>query len=116
MVSAGEWGFFLGAAPGVYFIARNMIRFQRVISASEALAWKHGELLDFNLSFSLKADFLLRPARFIKPGDGAALKEAKQNLLSVRRRVLVRHALGGLIMLTGAFIGGFSSVAIARGY
>ncbi|WP_139206701.1 hypothetical protein [Luteibacter sp. UNCMF331Sha3.1] len=93
-----------------------MIRFQRVISASEALAWKHGELLDFNLSFSLKADFLLRPARFIKPDDSAALREAKQNLLAARRRVLVRHALGAVFIVIGAFIGSFSAVAIARDY
>jgi hypothetical protein len=55
-MSSGALGFFLGAAPGVAYVLRSMVSFQREIAKAQGLARDAGDLFDFHLSFKLKAD------------------------------------------------------------
>ncbi len=103
-MSSATLGFFVGAIPGIALIVRNMIRFQRVISKAQDVAQAKVALFDFSLSYSQQFDFLLRPRCFIQPRDGPGLIGAKECLLSVRKKTLVRHAFGGLVLFLGALV------------
>lgn len=111
-MDSGEVGFYLGALPGLTLVLRNMLLARRDVSAAESLARKHGELLDFNYSMQLKSDYLFRPRQFIGTDDGPGLRQAKERLLLVRRRTLVRHAAGGLVTMIGALLGTFISTGL----
>lgn len=109
---SGALGFFLGSAPGLIYLIRNMAGFQREIAKAQGIARTDGELLDMHLSFSLKADYLLRPRSFIRDSDGNGLRLAKQHLLSVRKRFLLGHMLGAFMVAIGALLGTMISVLL----
>ncbi|TCV92802.1 hypothetical protein EC912_106141 [Luteibacter rhizovicinus] len=111
-MDSGAYGFFLGAAPGLSYIVGNMIQLQRVTAKAQEIARQNGELLDVHFSPSLRVDYLFRPGSFIRPDDGAGLRNAKELLLSVRRKMLIRHALGALMTVIGALIGVVIAIAI----
>jgi hypothetical protein len=102
----------LGATPGLIYAVRNMQQFHLDIVKAQDMAREGGDLHDIHFSFSLKYDLLLRPRKFIGSGDSAALRDAKQHLLSVKRKVLLRHALGALMTLVGSFVGAVVAVSI----
>ncbi|SFW17765.1 hypothetical protein SAMN02800691_0105 [Luteibacter sp. UNCMF366Tsu5.1] len=54
-MQASEWVFFLGAAPGIYLVVRNMLWFHRVVLASEDMARKGGQWLDAKLCFACRS-------------------------------------------------------------
>ncbi|MGF6710364.1 hypothetical protein QFZ41_001328 [Luteibacter sp. W1I16] len=111
-MSSGALGFFLGAAPGLMYLAKNMFGFQRELVAAQDMAREDSDLLDMHFSFALKADYLLRPGNFVRPGDGPGLRRAKLHLLSVRKKFLVRHAIGALLVAVGAFLGTLLAVIV----
>jgi len=110
-----NWGFHLGVVPGLLLAFRNMWLFYRLIRSAEAMARKNGEWLDFTYSFDLKTDYLLRPAKFVKPDDSPAMRVAKESLLAVRRQVFVRHSIAALVLVIGGLIGGLTQAELSRG-
>lgn len=110
-MSAGEMGFFLGIAPGIALTLWNLARGQRALNEAERAARAHGEMLDLTLSMSSRFYYLLRPAQFIRPHDGEGVRQAKTQLLAMRKPFLRRHIMGGVLVVLGGFVG----VAIALG-
>ncbi|MBB3229178.1 hypothetical protein FHW69_003832 [Luteibacter sp. Sphag1AF] len=110
---SGEIGFFLGAAPGVAYTLWNMIRGQQTMNEAKRIAKAHGEFLDLHASPSLSFDYIYRPGKFIRPNDSDGMREAKALLLSTRKQLFRRHALGALFVGLGIFVGVFLSVGLS---
>lgn len=104
-MDSGTCGFFLGAAPGMTYIAGNLLRTQRVLATAKALAREHGEFLDMDSAENQNFDFLLSPEKFVKPGDGPGVREGKNLLLSIRSDMLRRHWIGLALVVVGIFVG-----------
>lgn len=111
MVSASEVGFFLGIAPGVGCVLWNLARGQQAVQAAQRTAQAHGEWLDLAATPMLRFDFMFRPKRFVRPNDGEGVRQAKAQLMAMRKPFLRRHALGALL----AAVGGFAGMALALG-
>ena len=103
-MSSATLGFFVGAIPGLAYIARNMIQFQREVTASQEIVKRNEELFDFYYSHSLQFAFLWNPKSFIRGDDGPGTRAAKEHLLLVRKRTLFRHAMGGFVLFIGALV------------
>ncbi|MBB3228503.1 hypothetical protein FHW69_003145 [Luteibacter sp. Sphag1AF] len=110
---SGEIGFFLGAAPGLAYTLWNMIRGQQTANEAKRIAKAHGEFLDFYASSSFGFDYLFRPQQLIGPNDSDGMREAKALLLSIRKQLLRRHALGALFTSLGAFVGVLLAVGLS---
>jgi len=111
-MSSGALGFFLGAAPGLIYLIRNMAGFQHEIEIAQRMARESGDLLDIHFSFSLKADYLLRPRHFVRDRDSDGLRLAKRHLLSVRKKFLLGHIVGAAMVAIGALLGTLISVLL----
>ena len=101
----GEYGFFLGIAPGVAYALWNLSRVQRVVKEAQRIARDHGEILDIDSSPSIRFDYIFRPKHFIRPEDGVGVRLAKSRL----------HAASALIAFIGAILGVIAAVGIASG-
>ena len=104
-MSADAWGFFLGAAPGLLYVLKNMAHFQRQIMAVTAAALKEGNQFEFNFSPAMKFNYLFRPAKIIDENDGVELRKAKTVFLSGRRTIVARHCLGIALVAIGSLLG-----------
>ncbi|SKB57205.1 hypothetical protein [Luteibacter sp. 22Crub2.1] len=115
MVSASEVGFFLGIAPGVGYALWSHARAQQAFQAAQRTAQAHGEWLDLAATPTLRFHFVFRPQRFIRPNDGEGVRQAKAQLLAMRKPFLRRHALGALLAAVGAFVGMALALGLAPG-
>lgn len=114
-MSAGEYGFFLGVAPGVIYTFWNLASIQKTLRKAQDMARDGGEVLDINTSPSIRFNYIFRPEQFVRSQDGDAVRRAKSLLLSVRRRSIRRHALGAVLIVTGGFVGVAIAIGIAPG-
>ncbi|UPG87593.1 hypothetical protein L2Y94_09650 [Luteibacter aegosomatis] len=110
-MSASAVGFFLGVAPGIGYTLWNLARGQRALEDARRTAHEHGEMLDMASSPRLRFYYLFKPAQFVCPQDGEGVRQAKMRLLAMRKSFIGRHALGGLLVIIGGFVG----VAIGLG-
>jgi hypothetical protein len=111
-VTDGVFGFFLGAAPGVIMAVRNGITMQRIAARASELAKEHGEYFDFRYSLSDRANYFIRPARFVRKHDGTGVQKGKQLLLEARRPFFIRYAQSVIVTGVGAILGVLIALAI----
>lgn len=104
-MNSGDYGFLIGAGPGYAHLLWTMFWFRRVKKEAVALARKKGEFLDLDSSENQNYDFLLRPGKFIKPGDGLGVREGKELMLSARGQMLKRVRTGAVLTVVGAVLG-----------
>ena len=106
-------GFFVGAAPGLAIILRNMWHQQTFQKHIETVAWEERSWNDTQLSFKQQFNLLFHPERFVAPSDGPELVTAKQALLSAWPQIRRRHWIGGGVVVIGAIIGVAFGVTLA---
>lgn len=104
-MSAGAFGFFLGAAPGLILAIRSGIVMQRIAARASEVAKQHDEYFDFRYSFSDRANYFFRPAHFIGASDGIGVRGGKQLLLDARRHFFVRLIQSIVATGVGALLG-----------
>lgn len=112
-MSAGALGFFLGVAPGAGFTLWNLALGQRMLSQAKRAVRSQGEVLDLEFSHSSRFYYLFRPTQFIRSHDGEGARQAKAQLLAMRKLFLRRHALGALLVVVGGFVGIFIALGVA---
>lgn len=111
-MASDDWGFFLGAAPGVIYAIRNMIQVRQVFNKAQAIARAHGEFLDEYAYPSPMTDYMYRPSKFIRETDGPGLRAGKELLLAVRDRTIKRHWISAVLLVIGIPIGIVCSMGI----
>lgn len=93
----------------------NLAQGQQALQAAQSTAQAHGEWLDLAATPTLRFDFVFRPQRFLRPNDGEGVRQAKAQLLAMRKPFLRRHALGALLAAVGAFAGMALALGLAPG-
>jgi hypothetical protein len=112
-MDTGTIGFFVGAAPGVAIILKNMWYQQTLQKQIQTVAWDEKNWNDTQLGFKQQSNLLFHPERYISPSDSPAMVKAKQALLSAWPQIRRRHWIGGCVLVVGAIIGVAISVALA---
>jgi hypothetical protein len=107
----GAVGFLLGAVPGAFLVLRNMWRQVRAVAEAQKIAQAKGEYLDYHWNYVEQNDLAFKPDRFIKPGDGPGVREAKEMLLARRDKFFASHIKGGAVMMGGCLVGAFIGAA-----
>jgi hypothetical protein len=103
-MSAGAAGFFLGIAPGIILAIRNGLKMQRCAQRASEAAKENGEYFEFGYSLSDRANYLIRPAHFIRETDGVGVRKGKQILLDERRPFLLRQVQSIIVAGVGALL------------
>lgn len=104
-MDSGEFGFYLGAAPGVIALVLNFLRIQKTIARAQKMAQENGEYLDLNFNPDAQQRLYFRPEEFIDPKDGPGVREGKKMLLIQRGSFISGHIKAGGIMVVGALVG-----------
>ena len=99
------YGFFVGLAPGLIYVLRNMAQFNRVVSSAQEVARNQGGFLDPHFDPVMRFNFLLRPQRFVSDTDNPGVRAGKELILAARKRYFRRHAIGIIFVVVGALIG-----------
>lgn len=93
----------------------NLARGPQAFRTAQRAAQGRGEWLDLAATPTLRFDFVFRPQRLIRPGNGEGVRHAKAQLLAMRKPFLRRHALGALLAIVGAFMGMAFGLLLAPG-
>ena len=111
-MSIGALGFFIGAAPGLYYLLKNLSSLQKQVAEVQEIAIKDGKSFDLNFSMSMKFNYLFRPTMLLGETDSPELSAAKGRLLNSRKKVLVRHLQGIVFVAIGSLIGSVIAATI----